>query len=531
MRRILVTAGVILGVLVGGLSMSGSAAAATADPVVVTSQDSMVMAETDGCKDPNNWWDNLRINAGSMDYCDTDLDWPWEAGDASCTVISSSQSVPELVNCSGVSAATSGTTECWINVPTTTNGIAATSTTVCTSSTDQTHRDTLKASVSRDPNTVQGHCSFGDGTCAMFEGFSRAMLSDAVGSMVGIVGTGQFTTEGALWDAASGEWSYWVWAILGVMFCATVWSIVQAMYARDRADMVTAITRSLLGWPMILVTFWGGGQLIEVFDNWTLYTLTRGDSLAGVFRRFSQIIYAGGEGHYFMTFLIALAIWIGTKLLIVVFALRTLGLAVLMMAGPVAWMMFPVKSIGPQWVVSYFSAGFTLLLAGPLTMGFITLILRGLGNLKVLWSAEAWPLLLGLILVIFAPFAVMSLFSFAGAAAADRLGGATANAGRFGMNMARGAGRQAAVLGRQTMQWSSIGRSNARPAGIPASGRTTPAGRSDPNVPGRGGKPGTSTVGAAPSPKTPTPAGQTQTAPQTPTPAPAPAPAGRGARS
>ena len=530
MRRILVAVGVLLGIFIGGLTISGPASAATPDGNVSSTRGTAVVAaEVGGCKDPNNWWDNLRINAGSMDYCDTDLDWPWEAGDASCTVISNSQSIPELVNCAGSTAATSGTTECWINVPTTTNGVAATSTTVCTSSTDQTHRDTLKASVSRDPNNVQGHCGFGDGTCAMFEGFSRALVSDAVGSMVGIVGTGQFTTEGALWDAASGEWSYWVWAILGVLFCATVWSIVQAMYARDRADMVTSLTRVFLAWPMILITYWGGSELIGVFDSWTLYTLTRGDSLAGVFRRFSQIIYAGGEGHYFMTFLITLAIWVGTKLLIVVFALRTLGLAVLVMAGPVAWMMFPVKSIGPQWVVGYFSAGFTLLLAGPLTMGFITLILRGLGNLKVLWSPEAWPLLLGLILVIFAPFAVMSLFSFAGAAAADRLGGAAANAGRFGMNMARGAGRHASGLGRQTMQWAPIGRSNARPAGVPASGRTAPAGRSDRSSPSSGGKTGTSTQSPTQSPKQPAPAGQPQTQPQNP--APTAPPAGRGGRS
>jgi hypothetical protein len=192
-------------------------------------------------------------------------------------------------------------------------------------------------------------------------------------------------------------------------------------------------------------------------------------------------------------------------------------------------MLFPVKGIGPQWVVGYFSAGFTLLLAGPLTMGFVTLILRGLGNLKVLWSPEAWPLLLGLILVVFAPFAVMSLFSFAGAAAADRLGGAASSAGRFGVNLARGAGRQGGNLARQTMQWAPIGRSNARPAGIPASGtRTAPAGRSDRSTrPSSRGKTGRSTVTVPQAPSQPP-----QTPPQTPVQPPAPpAPAaGRGAR-
>ncbi|MFB8191375.1 hypothetical protein ACFC14_18810 [Microbacterium sp. NPDC055988] len=320
----------------------------------------------------------------------------------------------------------------------------------------------------------------------MFEGWSRALISDAVGGLVGILGTSHFTTEGALWDAAAGEWSYWVWAILGIMFCATVWSITQAMYSRDRADMVTAISRSVVAWPMIFITFWLGSRLVGFFDDWTLYTLTRGESLGGMFRRFSQIIFAGGEGHYFMTFLIALTIWIGTKLLLVVFSLRTLGLAALLMVGPVAWMLFGVKGIGQQWVIGYFSAAFTLLLSGPLTMGFVSLLMTGIGNLDVLWSPEAWPLLLGLVLVVFAPFAVMSMFSFAGAAAADRLGGAAGNAGRMGMNAARGAGRSGSGAIRQAMRWAPAGRTNPSAAGrkgqrsgMPSQG---PAGRSKTNT-------------------------------------------------
>jgi hypothetical protein len=485
MRRVLVIVGVLLGVLLGGLIAPGAASAAPVSAAESSSAAASVATASTGCKDPNNWWDNLRLNAGSMETCDTDLGWPWEAGDALCTIASDAQGVPELVSCTGATPETSGSIECWVNVATDTRGTPGTSTTVCTSSTDQTHRDTIQlAAATGAPGTLQGHCGLADASCVMFEGWSRALVSDAVGGLVGILGTGHFTSEGALWDAATNEWSYWVWAILGIMFCATVWSITQAMYSKDRADLVTAITRTVISWPMIFVTFWLGSKLVGIFDDWTLYTLTRGDSLAGVFRRFSQIIYAGGEGHYFMTFLIALTIWVGTKLLLVVFALRTLGLAALLMVGPVAWMLFPVRGIGPQWVVGYFSAGFTLLLSGPLTMGFISLILRGLGNLSVLWSPEAWPLLLGLVLVVFAPFAVMSLFSFAGAAAADRLGGAAGNAARSGMNIARNAGRNVSgALGR-TMRWSPAGRTNATPAG---KGGKTPAGRQ----PGPAGRPKT----------------------------------------
>ena len=250
--------------------------------------------------------------------------------------------------------------------------------------------------------------------------------------------------------------------------------------------MITGFVRSFVGFPAMLITYWLGSKLIAVFDDWTMYTLARGESIATVFRKFSEVIYNGGEtGQYVMPLLIMLSVWIGTKMLTIVFALRTIGLAVLMMAGPVAWMLFAVKGIGPQWVVRYFSAGFTLLLAGPLTMGFVALIMRGLGNLEVLWAPTAWPLLLALILTVFAPFAIMSMFSFAGGAAADGLGSQLGQAGRSGMNaarsgtnIARGAARS---IGRRVSR--GMTRAGQRPAGI-APGGTGPG---KPSPAGRGG--------------------------------------------
>ena len=42
--------------------------------------------------------------------------------------------------------------------------------------------------------------------------------------------------------------------------------------------------------------------------------------------------------------------------------------------------------------------------------------------MKTIWNPQSWPLLVGLVLVAFAPFAIFGLFSFAGAVAADSVG-------------------------------------------------------------------------------------------------------------
>jgi hypothetical protein len=131
---------------------------------------------------------------------------------------------------------------------------------------------------------------------------------------------------------------------------------------------------------------------------------------------------------------------IGMLLLMLVFAFRNIVLAALIAVGPVAWMLFPVRGIGPQWVVRYVSAVIVLLLTGPLTIGFLMLIINGLANVQTIWDPQSWPLLVGLALVAFAPFAVFGLFSFVGAVAADGVG---SSLGSRGGRMASGAAQSA----------------------------------------------------------------------------------------
>jgi hypothetical protein len=143
------------------------------------------------------------------------------------------------------------------------------------------------------------------------------------------------------------------------------------------------------------------------------------------------------------------------------------------MVGPLAWMIFPVRGIGPQWVVRYFSAVIVLLLTAPLTIGFVTLIVNGLASIDTIWNPQAWPLLVGLVMVAFAPFAVFGLFSFVGAVAADSLGSSLGSrAGGAARTMTRSAAAIPTRLGGAVAGIRSRG-SSTKPLATTA-GRGTP---------------------------------------------------------
>jgi hypothetical protein len=190
-------------------------------------------------------------------------------------------------------------------------------------------------------------------------------------------------------------------------------------------------------------------------------------------------MWAGGQANYFFAFLIHGLLMLGMLLLMLVFAFRNIALAALIMVGPVAWMLFPVRGIGPHWVVRYVSAVIVLLLTGPLTIGFVTLIINGLASVKTIWNPQSWPLLVGLGLVAFAPFALFGLFSFAGAVAADGVGSRLgSHGGRIATGAARSAARIPTRLGGLPSGIRPAGNatSGTGPAPKPAQTRSTTAG-------------------------------------------------------
>lgn len=376
--------------------------------------------------------------------------------------------------------------------------------TVCT--TFEGHTQAIQAAGGR-ALLVEYGCSLGDVVCVTFENAGRGMAISATGMMYVVAANMRFDTSSVLWSAAVGEWSFWQWAILVITFCAMVWAIAAAVVSGDRGELIGAFVRSFLAVALVPISLWLTGHLLNAVDDMTWYIMNRNGPL-GLFSTLQSVMWAGGQANYFFAFLIHGLLMIGMLLLMLVFAFRNIVLAALIAVGPVAWMLFPVRGIGPQWVVRYVSAVVVLLLTGPLTIGFVTLIINGLATVKTIWDPQSWPLLVGLALVAFAPFAIFGLFSFVGAVAADGVG---SRIGSQGGRMATGAARSAVSIPTRVAGLPA----GVRPSGgAPGGPKLTPATTRSSTTPRGASVPAQSRPG--PSSGSPTPTAQTQSGPPKP---------------
>lgn len=368
--------------------------------------------------------------------------------------------------------------------------------TVCT--TDEAHIPAIKAD-GGTPLLVEYGCSVGDVVCVTFENAGRGLALSATSMMFAVADNMRFDTAGVLWTAATAEWSFWQWAILAILFAAMIWAVAAAIISGDRAELVGALIRSFIAFPATAATLWVTGHLLNAVDDLTWYLMGR-DGSDGVFATLQSVMWAGGQANYFFAFVIHGLLMLGMLLLMLVFAFRNIVLAALVSVGPIAWMLYPARAVGPQWVVRYVSAVVVLLLTGPLTIGFVNLIITGLAGIKTIWDPQSWPLLVGLVLVAFAPFAVFGLFNFVGAVAADSIGSSVGtNASRAATGAARSVARVPNRIG-ATPAGTATGASRPAPPPPAPSGAPTLAGAvSGPSTPA--GNPG----GASPRPPTSTP--------------------------
>lgn len=386
--------------------------------------------------------------------------------------------------------------QCFINV-----FVDGAKATVCT--TDEAHVTALKTSGGK-PLLVEYGCSIGDVVCVTFENAGRGMALSATATMFAVAQNMRFDTSSLLWTAAADEWSFWQWAILAVLFGAMVWAIAAAIVSGDRAELVGAIVRSFIAFPATALTLWATGHMLNAVDDLTWYVMNR-DGSDGLFATLQSVMWAGGQANYFFAFLIHGLLMLGMLLLMLVFAFRNIVLAALIAVGPIAWMLYPTRAVGPQWVVRYVSAVVVLLLTGPLTIGFVTLIINGLANVRTIWDPQSWPLLIGLVLVAFAPFAVFGLFSFVGAVAADSVGSAVGSrAGSGASSAARSASRIPSRIGASPAGTRSAGpRPRTSSAGSGSSSGGSPSsgplrGPAAPSGPTGAPKPTTPPASAAP---------------------------------
>lgn len=405
--------------------------------------------------------------------------------------------IDQQITCTPQNTADVKAQQCFTNVL-----VDGTRSTVCT--TDEAHIPAIKAD-GGTPLLVEYGCSVGDVVCVTFENAGRGLALSATSMMFAVADNMRFDTSSVLWTAATSEWSFWQWAILAILFAAMVWAVTAAIISGDRAELVGALIRSFIAFPATAATLWVTGHLLNAVDDLTWYLMGR-DGSDGVFATLQSVMWAGGQANYFFAFVIHGLLMLGMLLLMLVFAFRNVVLAALVAVGPVAWMLYPARVVGPQWVVRYVSAVVVLLLTGPLTIGFVNLIITGLAGVKTIWDPQSWPLLVGLVLVAFAPFAVFGLFNFVGAVAADSIGSSVGtSAGRAATGAARSVARVpnriAAIPAGAAAGAARPGPPPRRPSGAPAvagavSGPSTPAG----NPGGASSKPPSSTPSTPPRP-------------------------------
>ncbi|MAO81922.1 MAG: hypothetical protein CMH82_14935 [Nocardioides sp.] len=408
--------------------------------------------------------------------------------------------------------------QCFINV-----FVDGAKATVCT--TDESHVSAIKTSGGK-PLLVEYGCSIGDVVCLTFENAGRGLALSATSMMFAVAQNMRFDTSSLLWTAATDQWSFWQWAVLAVLFGAMVWAIAAAIVSGDRSELVGTLVRSFIAVPATAITLWATGHLLNAVDDLTWYVMSR-DGSAGLFSTLQSVMWAGGQANYFFAFVIHGLLMVGMLLLMLVFAFRNIVLAALIAVGPVAWMLYPTRAVGPQWVVRYVSALVVLLLTGPLTIGFVTLIIDGLAGVRTIWDPQSWPLLIGLVLVAFAPFAIFGLFSFIGAVAADSVGSAVGSkAGRGASNAARSAARIPSRIGATPAGTRTGSRPGAPTSTSPTSTNSTGGPPRGPSRPSGATTPTSATSPASPNPTTsaPQPAQTANTRSAQPTPGAPPRP-------
>ena len=262
-------------------------------------------------------------------------------------------------------------------------------------------------------------CTLAFDACAVMEGTAQAMAANVLNVSARVQDAVSFNTSNLLWTAAIDQWSFWVWAVWIIVLIAGIIAITQASVSGSTADLFGALGRFFLTVPLTQLTLWVTGLVVDALDllTWELF------ADADPFGQIGKLMFAGGNPFPMEGVLATAVMLIAMLLMLLVMMLRNLALAALVMVGPLAWMLFPMRSIGKEWVVRYFAALASLLLAGPLMMSLFGFLTSGLGVATSIWDPAIWPFMIGLIVMCFAPFAVFSLFSFVGGSVVDSAAG------------------------------------------------------------------------------------------------------------
>ncbi|OAZ41475.1 hypothetical protein A9Z40_02015 [Microbacterium arborescens] len=368
----------------------------------------------------------------------------------------------------------------------------------------------------------QWGCGFADVPCMFLEGTAETLSAEAINMVSRAQSALGFNTNSHLWTTAVSEWSFWAWAVLILVLIAGIIAVTQAAVTGGTPDVLQALLRFGLTVPLTQACLWLLGTVLNSLDLLTQEIFATSD----VFGTMTAMLFGGGKVFPLSGVLNTGVVAVTAALMFVVLLVRNIGLAGLILAMPIAWMLFPIRSVGRTWVTAYVSAVAALLLTGPLMLSLFRFLGNGLSTVSSIWDPAIWPYMLGMIIVCFAPFAVFTLFSFAGGSVID---GAAAGVGRGAASMAGrvtrsipkprvgtppagGGGSGGGTAGRATRTakgaaggggGSSIPKGPTAPSGTSRAG-TPPAGGGTPSAPStHGGRPAPGGGVAPPSPPRP----------------------------
>lgn len=392
------------------------------------------------------------------------------------------------VTCTPESSSSSVAMSCYLDV-----ALDDTSVTVCASSKDsQTALETAGAK----KLDYQWGCAQTWDWCGFMENAAEAISVQAIDAAGHTVSAISFTTKSALWSAAMGQWSFWVWAVWIVILAAGIIGITQAAFTGSFGDVLGAIGRLAVTVPLTQAQLWLMGAICDAVNELTLTLFASSDPFGTIV----SLLFSGGQVNPISGAGAALLVLVAVGLLLLVFIVRNVALAALVMVGPIAWMLFPMREIGKQWVNVYLSAFAATLLTGPIMMSLLAFTTSGLKSVSSLWDPAILPFMIGIIIICFAPFAVFGLFSFVGNSVID---GAASGAGHAVRNVS-----------------SSVSRQIPSPRLGGAGGGVARGGGSSPSITGGSGRsnPGGSGPGprsTRPLPSGPAPSGGSSAAPST----------------
>ena len=171
-----------------------------------------------------------------------------------------------IVNCRPVNSKDIKKEVCYTGVKSISHGVV----TVCAATDDGDYKGLL-ANAGGEPLEFKFGCAgFQDALCNMQEGMSGDFARASLGALKEASNAMGFTTSDLLWFTATSEWSFWAWAVLIVVLGCGITAIMMAMFSGENDQIIGAIVRMALTFPLIQLLFGGvdhGGDLLDVAEG------------------------------------------------------------------------------------------------------------------------------------------------------------------------------------------------------------------------------------------------------------------------